>query len=143
MSTLYGREGGGEVVALFASILTPACLTPHRASPPLSASLRLAPLRPKKEDGNKEAHAAPVKRICCPLSSICHTERRPISTEGWTRRVHFVREGGGTLRVGRRDRGERSRGGRTESYTQVTPRPHGGARGNAGVLRTCHTDRSA
>jgi hypothetical protein len=36
-----------------------------------------------------------VRRPCQQTAGAAWGETCPISTEGWTRRVHFVREGGG------------------------------------------------
>ena len=78
-----GRLGVARGVC--ATGTNPPALAPRHANPPRRATAR--PLAEAEE-------SRPPRQLC-----TC-----PISTEGWTRRVHFVREGGvggGELRPGR------------------------------------------
>ena len=102
MSTLYGRGGGRRCGAHRGrtSPRAPRARARRRSaaaarpalSEPLSRSLSLslsplslcAHLSPAPLHTTKHGHGARAGGGTC-----------PVSTEGWTRRVHFVREGGG------------------------------------------------
>jgi hypothetical protein len=71
------RRGAGDtgekVVALVASILTPACLTPHHASPPLSASPHCAR---RKRTGTRSRRAREANLLPVVLD-LRHGEATP------------------------------------------------------------------
>jgi len=95
---------------------TTESIGPLSSVPP--ATYTHAPLRPRGRAGAQSAHASSIRPRALstpamasapptPPASACHHETCPVSTEGWTRRVQFVREGGGTAECRRRCRAER------------------------------------
>ena len=74
----------------------------RRAAPPADAQVRpAAPLVQAGTSGrsfgrNSKSRMSPLQPLSRPFLIRKHVDETcPISTEGWTRRVHFVREGGG------------------------------------------------